>query len=181
MLAGLTALLDGGGGGGGSFESIATLTVGGGGSSTVQFSGIPSIYKSLQLRYLAQWDNVAVDYSDVGLSVNTSTSYAYHLLQGNGSAAGAIGQASQSTAYTDTLIPSGTANTFGVAIIDFIDYASTTKNKTIRSIGGFDRNGSGFIALSSILSNNTAAINTITLSASKFALGSTFALYGIKG
>ena len=150
-------------------------------AATVTFSSIPSTYKHLQLRYLAQHNSGIVDYWDVRLTVNTSTSYAYHLLQGSGAAASAAGSSSQSTANTSTLIPSGTANTFGVGLLDFVDYASTTKNKTVRCFGGFDRNGSGFITLSSILSINTAAINSITLSASNFNTGSTFALYGMVG
>ena len=163
-----------------SYESIATVTVGTA-TPTITFSSIPSTYASLQLRYLAQHNSGIVDLWDVGLTVNTSTSYAYHLLTGSGAAASATGSSSQSTANTSTYIPSGTANTFGVGLLDFVDYASTTKNKTVRCFGGFDRNGSGYITLSSILSINTAAINSITLSASNFNTGSTFALYGIKG
>ena len=37
-----------------SFDSIATVTVGAGGSSSITFSSIPSTYKHLQIRLLAQ-------------------------------------------------------------------------------------------------------------------------------
>jgi hypothetical protein len=32
---------------------------------------------------------------------------------------------------------------FGVAIIDILDYANTSKNKTVRALSGEDENGAG--------------------------------------
>jgi hypothetical protein len=68
--------------------------------------------------------------------------------------------------------------------MDILDYANTSKNKTIRMLSGNDRNGSGDIILISGLWASTSAINQIDLrleSAANFAQYSQFALYGIKG
>jgi len=166
-----------------SYESIQSVTVGAGGASSISFTSIPATYASLQIRYLAQNDAAYEDFFDVYFAVNTSTSYAYHNIWGSGSAVSAGGQSSRTTSFLGTYIPSGNASRFGVAIIDIHNYASTTQNKTVRAFGGYDKNGSGYITLGSVLSINTAAIDTITLSPSstKFSQYSTFALYGIKG
>jgi hypothetical protein len=70
-----------------------------------------------------------------------------------------------------------------VGIIDIHDYASTTKNKTVRIWTGDDRNGSGRTALSSGLWMNTSAINRvdITTASGNWTTASTIALYGMKG
>jgi hypothetical protein len=81
------------------------------------------------------------------------------------------------------------ANPFAGGIIDVFDYASTVKNKTLRSLGGLDNNNGtsnleGYATFSSGLWVNTAAINTITLTPKNgtlFTEYSSFALYGIKG
>ena len=78
---------------------------------------------------------------------------------------------------------SQTASSFGVTILDILDYADTNKNKTFRSLAGDDVNGGGDIMINSNLFVTTSAINALnlTLSAGNFAQYSQFALYGIKG
>ena len=74
------------------------------------------------------------------------------------------------------------ANSYGVNIIDILDYTNTNKYKTTRMISGYDVNGAtGFIQQSSGLWMNTSAINRIDLvSSGNFTTASTFALYGVK-
>lgn len=185
MLNTLASIYQGGASGASpSFESIQTVTVGSGGASSISFTSIPATYASLQIRYLAQVTNSGyVDYYNILFSVNTSTSYTQHYLLGSGATASASGSASGTTTYLNTYVQSGTANLFSVGIVDIHNYASTTQNKTVRTIGGYDANGTGFLTLSSNLSINTAAINSITLAPDhdKFSQYSTFFLYGIKG
>jgi hypothetical protein len=82
------------------------------------------------------------------------------------------------------LIPGSTqlANTYGVIVIDILDYTNTNKYTTVRTLGGYDNNGSGAVALFSGLWLNTAAITSIQTGA--FFAGddtnSQLALYGIK-
>jgi hypothetical protein len=76
---------------------------------------------------------------------------------------------------------------YGVsAIMDVHDYASTTKNKTMRSFGGSDGADyfvTGTVGLLSGLWMNTNAITSITiaLGAGNYSTNSKFSLYGIKG
>jgi hypothetical protein len=70
-------------------------------------------------------------------------------------------------------------------IIDIHDYASTTKNKTVRSFFGHDRNGAGSVYLYSGLWMNTGAITSLSLGQANFSgtfdTGTVASLYGIKG
>lgn len=163
---------------GGSFESIATVT-GNGSSTSLTFSSIPSTYKHLQIRALGRNSSGYIRFNS-----DTGSNYARHWLRGNGTTASAIGGASQTEMYgfefTDN---SDTANIYGAGVIDIHDYASTSKYKTIRSLTGADKNGSGSIYLFSGLWMNTAAITSITIysAANAPTTDTKFALYGIKG
>lgn len=174
-----------GAGGAGSFESIATVTA----TTTVSsltFSSIPSTYQHLQIRGIGRDTAGSSSGTSWGLQINGQTGiiYTIHRITGTGSAVGVDGFANQN--YTDSIwVPFdlATSNTFGATIIDIHDYASTTKNKTIRVISGVDTNGGGVIRLSSGLFANTNAVSSITINqpSSGIKAGSTFALYGIKG
>lgn len=168
-----------------SFESIATVTVGSGGSSTVTFSSIPSTYKHLQIRATARTTSGGVDnYASIIFNSDTGANYTYHDLQGNGSTASASGLASQNANYLQRYAGAGAAaSIFGVSVTDILDYQNTNKYKTIRNLGGDDRNGAGFIYLTSGVWMSTSAVNSITITpeANNWAQYSSFALYGIKG
>ena len=76
------------------------------------------------------------------------------------------------------------ANNYAFAILDFLDFGSTTKNKTVKSLFGQDRNGSGDIAMSSgAWYNSSDPITSITLTpnySAVFSDLSQFSIYGIK-
>lgn len=163
-----------------SFESIATVTATGS-QSTLTFTSIPSTYKSLQIRGIG---------SDTGQNVlmlqfNSSTSsiYAWHELAGNGSAVSASGASSVSGAIIagNIYYLSNSASYFPAYIIDIHDYASTSKNKTVRAFSGWDGNGVGELSLDSGLWASTSAITSIAIKTNggNFTSGSTFSLYGI--
>lgn len=175
-----------GGVAGGDYESITTVTVGSGGASTVTFSSIPSTYQHLQIRCIAQAAHSGNDYDQFALRFNSDSgnNYSYHLVRGNGvnAAAGSGVSGTKTYAVYNSLV-SGSSSIFGASVIDLLDYKDTTKNKTIRSIGGADFNGSGGVALGSGLWMNTSAITSIVLSNDNgnWNQYSSFALYGIKG
>lgn len=183
LLNNIVALLGNGGGAANSYESIATVTVGAGGSSSIAFTSIPSTYKHLQIRGIGR-STAAGSTQNIVLTFNssTSTNNATHYLQGNGSAVAAGAITSNNWIYFAGNMPaaSASANIFGVTVADVLDYADNNKNKTIRSLGGADQNGSGAVELLSGVVMSTTAISSITLSAS-FAQYSQFALYGVKG
>jgi hypothetical protein len=170
------------------FESIATATLGADG--TVTFSSIPSTYKSLQIRFLGRSSGAyGTDYLDMQFNGDTGTNYAYHkmysIVDGTLNSSGGANKREISMnllAATDI-----TANVNSVFIIDIIDYASTSKNKTIRSMGGFNDNNSSSsesISLGSGLWRSTSVINSIKIYpefTTNLKSGTTIALYGIKG
>lgn len=170
-----------------SYESIATTVVGAGGSATITFNSIASTYSHLQLRILGRSAHAGAS-ENVRMQLNgqTATSfYTNHILYGDGSTALTDLDVNSVAGFNIHRLPAATstASTFGGLVIDFLDYANTNKNKTIRSLGGWDANGSGRINLTSMLFTSTAAISSISLTlstASNYAQYSSFALYGIK-
>lgn len=170
----------------GAYDSIATVTVGAGGSSSISFTSIPSTYQHLQIRYIAR-----VNVNDTGENVwlrfngDTGSNYSYHYLAGDGSSASAAGSGGLTRILAGrTAGNNTTANTFGVSVIDILDYASGNKNKTVRTLTGLDTNGGGVINLQSGGWFNTSAVTSINLaetSGNSFVQYSSFALYGIKG
>jgi hypothetical protein len=173
-----------------SFESIQTVTVGSGGAASISFTSIPSTYTHLQVRLMGRSadTSVANGVDNITMSFNsdtTYTNYRSHYLNGNGTSAiaGAL-QLSGFYAYTGDVANSYNSNTsiYGITVIDILDYVNTNKNKTVRSLNGVDRNGSGVVNFTSSLWINTNAISTITISfiSGTISQYSSFALYGIK-
>ena len=174
-----------------SFESIASATTTAEQASVV-FSSIPSTYTHLQLRWNAQVTAGFSNNNGIGMRFNsdTSSTYAYHTLAGDGTNASA-GAVINSTIISRDIVPStASTNIFGAGIVDIIDYQSTSKNKTIKAIAGYDQNNTsagggttnGLIYLYSGLWRNTAAITSITITPQHtWGANSTFSLYGIKG
>jgi hypothetical protein len=163
-----------------SYESIQTVTVGGGGSATVSFTSIPSTYKHLQIRFTA--NNASNQNIFLRFNGDTTANYARHFLYGDGSSAAsgnATSDVNLSIGYTST-----SANIFGSGIVDVLDYTSTSKNKTIRSLAGYDANGSGLSVLySGVWFKTPEAITSMSIFAGAGNINqySSFALYGIKG
>jgi hypothetical protein len=175
-----------------SYESIATVTVGsGGGSANVEFTSIPATFTHLQIRCLAQENRATFGISDATLQFNSDTgsNYSWHSLRGFGNSVDASGNANQ-TAMTvaDGMWGTNTGGTFGVGIIDILDYTNTNKYTTIRTLSGVDVNGTvggygGWIGYLSGAWRNTNAVTSIKINAvsGNFLQYSSFALYGIKG
>jgi len=169
-----------------SYESIATVTVGSGGASSISFSSIPSTYKHLQVRGIARTTRASdQDALVMQLNSDTGSNYSRHQLNGDGtSATGDAGTSTTGMQINRFAASTATANTFGTMVSDILDYLDTNKYTTVRTLGGYDNNGSGLITLNSGSWRNTAAVTTITLTSlngANFAQYSSFALYGIKG
>lgn len=169
-----------------SYESIATTTVGSGGSSTIDFTSIPTTYKHLQIRIIARTTATNNNsYSTIRFNNDTSTNYTSHQVYGTGSGSpGAYGVGDGTFIYAAVgNAQSAPANTFGPGVIDILDYASTSKFKTLRGLSGSDSNGGGIaIPTSGLWRNSGTAISSIqiTTDGTSFAQNSQFALYGIK-
>jgi len=162
-----------------SYESIQTVTVGSGGQSTISFTSIPSTYKHLQIRAML----LSTDVDLARFNSDTGSNYAFHGIRGSGSSASAYGNVSTSSIQLGTNVP-GSASYPQVYVVDILDYASTSKYKTTRTLLGYDTNNtsSGQIEFTSGLWMNTTAISSITLSnGAGHNQYSSYALYGIKG
>lgn len=161
-----------------SYESIATLS-GNGSSTSLTFTSIPSTYKHLQIRALGRNSSGYIRFNS-----DTGANYARHWIRGSGAAVSANSGTSQTEAFAFEFPDNtDTANIYGAGIVDILDYADTNKRKTIRSLTGTDKNGSGSIYFFSGLWMNTAAITSITIysPANAPTTDTKFALYGIKG
>lgn len=174
-----------------SYESIATA-VGTGGNFDIDFTSIPSTFKHLQIRGIVK-DTFTTSASVSNLTVrfnnDSGNNYAWHNLIGNGSAASATGAASTNIIDIKSAIiasHSTQANTVGTFIIDILDYASTSKNKTVRIFHGIDANISSTnytVGITSGLWQSTSAINRITIgnpNLNFYTTTTSIALYGIK-
>jgi len=171
---------------GGSFEPIATVT-GNGSATELSFTSIPATYSSLQIRGVSGVAG-AVGFTSLQFNNDSGTNYATHRLFADGSTVGAGGNTARSNTFYSIFNGGNTVAANSGSIIDIHDYASTTKNKTVRSFTGLDTNGNtsdyAFLQLTSAVWLSTAAITSIKLivgNGSAFNSSSVFALYGIKG
>lgn len=175
----------------GDYESIATVTVGSGGANPITFSSIPSTYTHLQVRYMGMTSRATYGQDAMNVTFNGvgGTSYARHDIRADGSAVSAGAGTSQSNIDLNYATLGTTVSSYpGVGIIDILDYANTSKYKTVRYLGGVDENGTiagfpGAIVYASGLFQSTNAISSITFTPqlAAFAQYTSFALYGIKG
>lgn len=166
-----------------SYESIASSSPTSG--TSITFSSIPSTYASLQIRFavIPASGNPSLNITYNG---DTGSNYTVHTLRGNGSTASASGATSRANfplSWYYGMVPTYQ----NVAVMDILDYASTSKYKTARAFFGQDDNSgsiSSNLELNSGLWLSTSAINSITVTVTggvAFASGSVISLYGIKG
>ena len=172
----------------GSYDALATYTVGSGGISSVEFAGLPTggQYTHLQIRGIVRSNRSAVeDQIKMQFNSDTDSNYAWHWLIGDGSSASAQNGTSTASPWAiESAGNSATASAYGAFVVDILDYASTSKNKTVRGLSGYDGNGNGTVILGSNLWLNTSAINSIKLSpiyGSSINQYSQFSIYGVKG
>lgn len=170
----------------GNYYSIATVTVPSGGASSVTFAGIPSGFKHIQIRGIARCETGTDRNLRLYLNGDTTNgNYKQHWLYGNGATANSENNTiSPQIGYLP--MNGDTASIFGATVVDVLDYASTTKTKTVRALFGWDGNGSnsGLIGLGSgFQTSSTAAVTSLSIAMSNGAdlnEFSTFALYGVK-
>jgi hypothetical protein len=178
------------------YESIASTTIGAGGQATITFSAIAGTYKHLQIRAITKAVSATAGGAALFLRMNSDSgnNYSIHQLYGSGSGSGsAAADSSISYAFVgnnggfQSLTVGDGASMYSAHVIDILDYANTSKYKTVRALHGRENNSTtGRIMLESGLWQNTAAITSLSFTmrdgtaASNIAQYSSFALYGIK-
>jgi hypothetical protein len=169
----------------GAYDSIATAS---GSASAYDLTSIPSTYEHLELRFLIKDARGTFNSSAMYLRFNgdTGSNYAVHSLMGNGTAASAEAITSATSIQVETA-SSVQTDVFSVAVIQILDYKSTSKFKTLRILSGFDFNGAagvpGKVTFGSALWQSTSAITSINITpfTANFNANSQVALYGIRG
>ena len=179
------------GAGGGAFSSdyelIETVILGST-QSSVTFSSLgtySSTYKHLQIRGAVRTNRSDV-LDEVNLRFNgdsSALSTSLRVLQGNGSSVSSGGAGGQNRILvTYTPAANNTANSYAGFVADILDSYSTTKNKTVRSLGGTRDGNVTNVALYAGAWYNTSSVTSIGLTCNaSFVSGSRFSLYGIKG
>ena len=151
----------------------------------VTFSGIPQNFTHLQIRAFARGTTSFADGLTwyLRLGSDSGANYGFHQLFGNGtspfsSAGTPSNNMDASQVFADS---SAAANIYGVAITDILDYTNTNKNKTIRTVGGWDGNsGRGRAVLASGHWRNTNAVTVVDcIIDGGWVAGSRIDLYGI--
>ena len=177
----------GGGAAAGPYEQIAT-TILTGTQATISFASIAQTYRHLQIRYSAKSNSTTasgeghVRLQGAFNSNTTDSNYAIHVLRGVGSSP--VLSEAETSSRKGFGAATRNAGNFCSAIIDILDYASTSKNTTTRTLWGYTGSSASQVGIHSLLWNNTAAVTSIDITtedASLFVAGSRFTLYGIKG
>lgn len=162
----------------GDYDLLETQILGSTQASVV-FSSLGAYsptYKHLQLRVVYADSSNA---STLRLNGDTGSNYSMHQLFGDGGSVGSGGATSQTSIFLP--LTTNLSNQFGAYITDILDFGSTTKNTTIKSLGGYSSTGP-YIMIRSGAYLSTSAITSITITgAGGLLAGSRFSLYGIKG
>jgi hypothetical protein len=172
--------------GGAAFESdyeLISTAFGTGSSGVIDFTSIPATYKHLQIRYTAKNTSTTSNFMTLRMNGITTGSYASHRLLGNGSTVTSLNQTSATsiTLVEAMVLSTGTSVASG-GVIDILDYTSSSKNTTIRTLYGQASSIPRMYLVSGALFN-TAVINSLTFTAASnnFDSISRFSLYGIRG
>lgn len=176
----------------GAYDALATVTLSTTTASVI-FSGIPAGYKHLQVRCLTRGSSTSTGGAPVYVTVNgdTGANYSTHCIIGNGSTAYADDHANalyilDGFGGFQSLSGGDGANSFGVGIIDLLDYSSTAKYKTARALWGrSDNTTTGRVVFESGSWRSTDVINSLTFTTDasygvNWGANTQFALYGVK-
>lgn len=170
------------------YESIATAN-GSGLYSYISFGSIPQTYSSLQIRAIVrETTTIAQGYPIYMTFNNSSSAYSDHALQTTGGGGSSVTtnstvSGSSITFPQVTCTIASASNNVGVIIIDIHDYASTSKNTTVRAHAGYSDGTSSSVSVNSGAWHNTDPVSFIkfeTLGAANWQTETRFALYGIK-
>ena len=157
-------------------------------AASIEFTSIPQTYQHLQCRILMRLSS-GTNTGNVSLygrfNSDSGSNYNDHYLYGgNGTVAAGSDLSQTGTWFGEAAGNSVGSNVFAASIVDVLDYASTSKYKTIRSLEGMDQNSAqSYVYLVSSLWRSTSAITSLQIVPSgsqTIAQYSTASLFGIK-
>jgi hypothetical protein len=142
-------------------------------------------FKHLQIRMVAICAAGFTSSGYVELNGDSTASYSFHRLEGNGSSVSTSGTANANYILINKMLPDNDfPNSFGVGVLDVLDFSSPYKNTTIRAFHGYYSDQNEQVYLSSGAYLNTDAITSLTIGAAggnDMRASSRFSLYGSKG
>ena len=168
----------------GAYDLIETVEFDG--SEGLVFTNIPQTYQHLELRWRCRSNSTSTGTTGVLLRPNnfSGSTYTRHSLYGQGSSVVSTASTADSSMFVGPLVRDGnTANIFSAGVTSILDYTSTTKFKTVRSLAGVNGGvNNEEIGLYSGLYQETNAIEDLTFisGTAAFLAGSSASLYGIR-
>jgi hypothetical protein len=157
-----------------TYKPLANVTLGTA-VATVTFSSIPATYRDLVV--IVQGNTSITSQVRMVINSDTGNNYNWQRLSGNGTTDTSL--FSSNVAFVNLAnIANATSSSAIQIVINVMDYSATDKHKTVLSRAGNAANGTDAIYTRWA---NTAAITSLQVAASSgnWAIGSTFALYGI--
>jgi len=168
----------GAGASGGAYELIESSILTSN-TTSVTFSSIPQTYKHLEIRYVSRSTGSR---NNVDLRLNgLTTGYRTHFLFGDGF----VGSETNTSDFINGpmgVADNNSADSYGAGVISVLDYALTSKNKTVRALTGARASARQRVNLVSGSTFTTDALTSIELftNGANLMSGSRFSLYGIK-
>ena len=169
-----------------TYDVISTQTLAST-SATVTFSSIPATYTDLVLVTQSRASTTGTYDTDIGIRFNGDSSAVYSrtALYGNGTTAASFGATGEGCIFGAVHpLSSGTANVWGIANYNIMNYSQATTLKTVLVRSScLGASADDVRALVGLWAGTAAVITSLSLilaSGGSFAIGSTFTLYGIK-
>ena len=160
---------------GNTYVALATQTLGSAAAS-ITFSSISSAYTDLVVVVSAR-NTTATYTATIRVNGDSGSNYSSTQLYGDGTTAGSNRDTSRTS--IDNIYAASSANAAGVfntTLVHIMNYSNATTYKTVLSRSNLTIQTAASVGLW----RNTAAITSVGIfSASNFAIGSTFTLYGI--
>jgi hypothetical protein len=152
-------------------------------TSSVSFTSLETYaadYKHLQIRTSTRGTTAAASVSvDLVINNDTGANYSFSLIEGNGTSGSPYRESGSILFLAPTAAASSASNIFGSTVTDILDAFSVSKNKTIKTIGGW----SGSVQMVTGHRRSLEAISSIEIKSrtGNFVAGSRFSIYGVKG
>ena len=158
-----------------TYVALDKITVTGSSVASITFSSIPQTYTDLVIVMSASSVGGGISTDGMQFNGDTANNYSSTRLTGNGSAASSDNSSSYGEITNGLTYPGQFVSTY-----DIMNYSNTTTYKTILTKAAVSQS----LHRSAVgLWRSTAAITSIKINdrtATNFAVGSTFSLYGIK-
>lgn len=148
-------------------------------TTTFTFTNIPQNFTHLQLRYYNPISSNNGGWFIRPLN-DTGANYSRHIIFADGTNPGTFGSIGASEYAGAYWGGSTSSNGPQISITEILDYSSTSKFKTFKTIYGNDINGAGIVVYGGGVWRSTQAITSITfIPAVTLGSGSRVSLYGI--